>query len=197
MTSLAPPPPALERRVFFVNVMFAPQDLDQDERFPDRLPADLFEEAVLHLKAGDDPAAPSVIVINASLGDRNKPFTGRMSGWARVIDHLSHTYGLLFIISAGNHLDDLVTADMNTTVFEALDAAQKARTTLRASGAAMAHRRILAPAESINALTVGALHSDSVAQGVLPASTFDVWLDTGLCTISSGLGPAMGKRRET
>jgi hypothetical protein len=188
----APAMPPLERRVFFVNVMFAPQDLDQDERFPERLPADLFEEAVLRLKAGEDPAAPSVIVINASLGDRNKPFTGRMSGWARVVDHLSHTYGLLFIVSAGNHLDDLVTADMNTIAFEALDTAQKARTTLRASAATIAHRRILAPAESINALTVGALHSDSFPQGVLPASTFDVWLDTGLCTISSGLGPGMG-----
>jgi hypothetical protein len=188
----APAMPALERKVFFVNLMFAPQDLGQDERFPDRLPADLFEEAVLRMKAGEDPSAASVIVINASIGDRNKPFTGRMSGWARVVDHLSHTYGVLFIISAGNHLDDLVTADKNTIAFEALDAAQKARTTLRASGAAIAHRRILAPAESINSLTVGALHSDSFPQGVLPASTFDVWLDTGLCTISSGLGPGMG-----
>jgi hypothetical protein len=181
----------LERRVFFLNVMFAPQDLDQAERFPERLPADLFEEAVLRMKAGAEPTAPSVIVINVSLGDRNKPFTGRMSGWARVLDHLAHSYGLLFIVSAGNHLDDLVTADMTTAAFEALNPAQRARSALRASAAAMAHRRILAPAESMNALTVGALHSDSFAPGALPASTFDVWQDTGLCTISSGLGPGL------
>ena len=121
------PTMALDRRVFFLNVMFAPQDLDQPERFPDRLPADLFAEAVLRMKAGADPAAPSVIVINASLGDRNKPFTGRMSGWARVVDHLAHTYGLLFIVSAGNHLDDLVTPDMTSVAFEALDAGQRTR----------------------------------------------------------------------
>ena len=55
----------LERRVFFLNVMFAPQDLDQAERFPERLPADLFEEAVLRMKTGADATAPSVIVVNA------------------------------------------------------------------------------------------------------------------------------------
>jgi hypothetical protein len=60
------------------------------------------------------------------------------------------------------------------------------------SGAAIAHRRILAPAESINAVTVGALHSDNSPPRALPASTFDVWLDTGLCTVSSGLGPGVG-----
>jgi hypothetical protein len=135
--------------------------------------------------------APSVIVINASLGDRNKPFTGRMSGWARVVDHLAHAYGLLFIVSAGNHLEDLVTPDMTTAAFEALEAGQRTRSALRASAAAMGHRRILAPAESMNALTVGALHSDSFAPGALPASTFDVWHETGLCTISSGLGPGL------
>jgi hypothetical protein len=187
----SPPMPPLHRRVFFVNVMFAPQDLDQDERFPDRMPADLFHEAVLRLKTGDDPAAPSVIVINASLGDRNKPFAGQMSGWARVVDYLSHAYGLLFVISAGNYLDDLFTPDVTTVAFEGQDADKKARTALRASGAAIAHRRILAPAESMNAVTVGALHSDNIPPGTLPASTFDVWLGTGLCTISSGLGPGL------
>jgi Subtilase family len=66
------------------------------------------------------------------------------------------------------------------------------RTALRASGAAIAHRRILAPAESMNAVTVGALHSDNFAPGALPASTFDIWLNTGLCTVSSALGPGIG-----
>lgn len=186
------PIPELDRQVFFVNVMFAPQGAGADERFPDRLPADLFHEAVVRLKDGDNPAAPSVIVINASLGDHNKPFTGRMSGWARVIDYLAHAYGLLFVISAGNHLDDLITTDMSSTAFEGLDAPEKARAALRSSGSAIAHRRILAPAESVNALTVGALHADNMPVGALPASTFDVWLDTGLCTVSSGLGPGVG-----
>src|SRR5262249_44927145 len=37
-----------------------------------------------------------------------------------------------------------------------------------------------------------ALHADSIAPGALPAWTFDVWRDTGLCTVSSGLGPGIG-----
>jgi hypothetical protein len=184
--------PTLSRRVFFVNILFAPPGPDQDERFPDRLPADLFHEAVLRLKTGQDPTAPNVIVINASLGDRNKPFTGRMSGWARVVDYLSYTYGLLFVISSGNHFDDLITEDMSTADFESQNHDERARTALRASGAQVAHRRILAPAESMNSVTVGALHSDNIAPRNLPASTFDVWHETGLCTVSSGLGPGMG-----
>ena len=188
----APQITSLERRVFFVNVMFAPPIPDQDERFPDRLPADLFHEAVIRLKEGDDAAAPSVIVVSASLGDRNKPFSRRMSGWARVVDYLSYVYGLLFLISCGNHLDDLISEDMTTVQFEALDSEEKAKSALRASAAGIADRRILAPGESINALTVGALHLDNFPAGPLPASTFDVWRDTGLCTVSSALGPGPG-----
>ena len=73
--------------------------------------------------------------------------------------------------------------------FEALAAPEKARTALRASGQTIASRRILAPAESINALTVGGLHGDLHPVQAPPASTFDVWADTGLCNVSSALGP--------
>ena len=148
--------------------MFAPlRHLGQDERFPNRLPADLFQEAVLRLKAGQNAVAPGVIVINASLGDRNKPFTGRMSGRARVIDYLSYTYGLLFVISAGNHLDDLITADMNTVSFEALDSAQKAKVALRASAAVVAQLGgILAPAEIYERGNCGAPCTATVSRRV-------------------------------
>jgi len=185
-----PPLPTLERRIFFVNIMFAPGGIDQGERFPNRLPADLFHEAIVRMKDGQNPTAPGVIVVNASVGDRNKPFYGHMSGWARVLDYLAYRYGILFIISAGNQLDDLTTEGVNTIAFEALEAGEKARTALRASAAVMAKRRILAPAESMNAVTVGALHNDHApVVAPLPASTFDVWHETGMCSISSGLGP--------
>lgn len=181
----------LSRTVYFINVMYAPSD-GGPERFPNRLPADIFEEAVLRMKAGSEPTAPAVIIINASLGDKNKPFSGRMSGWARVVDYLSYRYGLLFVISAGNHLDDLECEDVNTTGFEALNADERARLALRLSASAMATRRVLAPAEAMNALTVGALHHDEVPASASPSMTFDVWLNTGMCTISSGLGPGYG-----
>ncbi|WP_395943320.1 S8 family peptidase [Brevundimonas sp.] len=186
------PGPPLERRVHFVNLMYAPAPIDDPERFPDRLPADLFHEAVARMKTGPGATAPHVIVINASLGDINKPFAGRMSGWARVIDYLSYAYGVLFIISAGNHTSDLETADLDIIAFEDLAPGERAKVALRASGSAMAYRRVLAPAESMNALTVGALHGDGGPAPPAAAFTFDVWADTGLCTVSSALGPGHG-----
>lgn len=186
------PRPPLERRVHFVNLMYAPAPIDDPERFPDRLPADLFHMAVARMKTGPDATAPHVIVINASLGDSNKPFAGRMSGWARVIDYLSYTYGVLFVISAGNHGADLETPDIDIVAFEDLPPGDRAKVALRASGSAMAYRRVLAPAEAMNALTVGALHADDGPPLVPSALTFDVWADTGLCTVSSALGPGHG-----
>lgn len=189
----APWPRGLERPVHFVNMMYATPEANQPERFPDRLPADMFEQAIVGMQEGDTPSARHVLIVNASLGDKNKPFAGRMSGWARVVDYLASKYGILFVISAGNHIDSLDTPNMTATQFEDLATAEKTRVALQASASQIAVRRILAPAEAINAITVGALHSDNFTlDRPLPASIFDVWADTGLCTVSSGLGPGFG-----
>ena len=183
----------LERPVYFVNMLYATADLEHPERFPDRLPADMFEAALVRMREGQNPIAPHVITINASLGDPNKPFYGRMSGWARVVDYLASKYGVLFIISAGNHHGLLETEGMTANAFEALPVDQRARVALRASASKIARRRILAPAEAMNAITVGALHADGYAYPhPLPPDYFDVWANTGLCTVSSGLGPGYG-----
>jgi hypothetical protein len=183
----------LRRLVHFVNVMYAPGGLNDQERFPDKLPADIFHEALLRMKEGANATAPSVIVINASLGDENKPFHGRISGWARVVDYLSHRYGVLFVISAGNHRSALETEDMGVIGFEACNDSEKALVALRAAAKQLHTRRILAPAESINGLTVGAHHSDHFPPVAhLPANTFDVWKNTGMSTVCSGLGPGFG-----
>ncbi|MGN6496892.1 MAG: S8 family peptidase [Tsuneonella sp.] len=183
----------LERPVHFVNMLYATADPDHPERFPDLLPADMFEQALVRMREGDAPTAPHVIIINASLGDPNKPFANRISGWARVVDYLANKYGVLFIVSAGNHTSWLETQNMTSGEFEALSGEQKLRVALRASASQIAARRILAPAESLNAITVGALHADHFEYPhQLPAGTLDVWEDSGLCTVSSGLGPGYG-----
>jgi hypothetical protein len=180
----------LDRPVYFVNMLFDAADGSNVERFPDRLPADLFQQALVHMREGASPAAPHVLIINASLGDANKPFSGRMSGWARVVDYLASRYGVLFVISAGNHMGAYETQNMTAMQFEDLPGEQKMRVALQASASQIALRRILAPAEAMNAVTVGALHADHhVHPHALPSSTFDVWADSGLCTVSSGLGP--------
>jgi Subtilase family len=144
------------------------------------------------MKQGQSATSPGVIIVNVSLGDRNKPFVGRMSGWARVIDYLSNHYGVLFVISAGNHFADLDSNGIGSIEFENMDAAGRARLALVASKNTMASRRVLAPAESMNALTVGSLHSDSHPPSALPTAVFDVWANTGLCNVSSALGPGHG-----
>ncbi|MGI2036190.1 S8 family peptidase [Rhizobium panacihumi] len=179
-----------ERPVYFVGMMYDAADGTNIERFPDRLPADLFEQALVHMRDGPSPAAPHVLIVNASLGDANKPFSGRMSGWSRVVDYLASRYGVLFVISAGNHMGVYETENMSAMQFEDLPGDEKMRVTLRASASQIALRRILAPAEAMNAITVGALHADHYQHPhPLPASTFDVWAESGLCTVSSGLGP--------
>ena len=85
-----------------------------------------------------------------------------------------------------------MTPDVTTAQFEDFNDVDRAKAALRASGAAIGERRILAPAESVNAITVGALHDDAIAHGPLPALVFDVWRETGLCTISSAVGPGIG-----
>ncbi|MFT3723897.1 MAG: S8 family peptidase [Hyphomonadaceae bacterium] len=188
-----PLPAPLRRRVHFINVMYATGGPDDHERFPDRLPADIFQEALVRMKEGANATAPSVVVINASLGDANKPFQGRISGWARVVDYLAHRYGVLFIISAGNHNSALETPNMNVIAFEACNDADKAAVALRAMSQQLHSRRILAPAESINALTVGAHHSDHFPPVAhLGPMVFDVWKNTGMSNVGSGLGPGFG-----
>jgi hypothetical protein len=187
------PMPPTDRRVYFVNVMYAPGGPDNQERFPDKLPADLFHEAIVRMKDGPEASAPDVILVNVSLGDKNKPFAGQLSGWARVVDYLAFRYGLLVVISAGNHFHPLEATDIDTATFEALSAPEKAKAALRLSGLSMASRRLLAPSEAINALTVGGLHGDAHPMPpALPAWIFDVWADTGLCNVSSALGPGYG-----
>ena len=45
------PEPALDRPIYFVNVMYAPGGMGQIERFPNKLPGDLFHEAIVRTKA--------------------------------------------------------------------------------------------------------------------------------------------------
>src|SRR5712672_1642454 len=68
-----------------------------------RLIVDLIYQAVLAMRQGDEPTAPNVIIINLSLGNPRKPFYTRLSAWARLVDRLSHQFGILFLVSAGNY----------------------------------------------------------------------------------------------
>jgi hypothetical protein len=109
---------------------------------------------------GDPPAAPSVRVINLSVCDRALAFDRRLSPVARLLDWLSWEYGVLFVVSAGNHPYGLELLAL-PSVLDALPADELQAATIEAMLEQSHLRRILSPAESINALTVAASHSDA------------------------------------
>jgi len=134
----------------------------------DRLLLDLVHRAVRRIFDGEGgrPAeAPTVRVINLSVGDPWRVFDRELSPWAKLLDWLAWRYRVLFVVSAGNCADDLVLATGRDTLRRLPDEDRKkvAFDSLVSTGPT---RRLLSPAEGLNVLTVGATHSDN---SVLPA----------------------------
>ncbi|WP_295579939.1 S8 family peptidase [uncultured Lamprocystis sp.] len=114
--------------------------------------------------------APEVRIINLSVGDPSRLFFHGLSPWARLLDWLSYKYGVLFIVSAGNHATALDLDIPKGADWSNADAETREAAILRTIKVNARHRRILSPAESINALTVGASHADACPQG--PRKTY-------------------------
>ena len=104
--------------------------------------------------------APGVCVINLSIGDPARPFIHTPSPWARLLDWLSWKYRVLFCVSAGNYQDDIDIC-LSVPDFQALTKDQQIEHVLKCIQDQLSGRRILSPAESINAISVGATHSDN------------------------------------
>jgi len=134
------------------------------ETFPEsELAVDLIHRAVRRMFEADGttPAqAPSVKVINLSLGDVSQPFDRQLSPWARLLDWLAFKYKVLFIVSAGNPGSE-ITIPVPPASIAGMSNDDLRSHTLRSMAQQRVQRRLLAPAESINALTVGALHAQA------------------------------------
>ena len=148
------------------------------------------------MKVGDNegkPTAPDVFIVNLSIGDRNRPFSGPMSPWGRLLDYLADRFGILFLVSAGNIKTPLTVEGFSTSMaFE--DAAPEHRedAILRALKRDQALRTLLSPAESLNAVTVGAWHEDDEAE-INVADVFVPFATEPGPNISSALG--LGHRK--
>lgn len=143
-----------------------------------RLWLDVIHQAIRRIVASDvpnGPVAPSVKIINLSVGDPGRPFLNEPSPLARLLDWLSWKHQVLIIVSAGNHGADLPPECDD-------DAAL-----LRHVFASTSHRRLLSPAEAVNVLTVGALNSDS-AKVPIPANATAIPSLPDLPAAYSGLG---------
>ena len=152
----------------------------------DVLLIDLIHRAVKRICEGEGPGtaavAPSVRVINLSIGDEARLFEREMSPWARLLDWLSFRYAVLFIVSAGN---DARVLSLNTPSanLAGLTAEQRSGLAFTAMTAESTERRLLAPAEALNVLTVGALHADQANRPVVPGR-FDLFAAGGLSPLS-------------
>ena len=163
---------------------------------PDRLLVDTIYHAVRRIKEGDgtsSPAAPDVFLINFSIGDPNRPFSGPMSPCAKLLDYLAEYYGILFLVSAGNIRMPLPIDDFsNWTSFEEAAPEARERAVLQALSKYKQNRTLLSPAEAMNVVTVGALHCDSLGTS-RGAFVVNPYVDGELPNISSALG--LGHRK--
>lgn len=157
---------------------------DRETVLPNRLLVDLIHRAFRRMFDADGsapPQAPSVRVVNLSIGDPIQMFIRRITPLAKLLDWLAHRYNVVILVSAGNH-------DIDVTVPASVIADPEAlrRSVANAMYERARHRRILSPAEAINVLTVGALHLDAAA-----TPTSDTVLDaagTGMPALYSPVG---------
>lgn len=154
----------LGRRLYCIPVMQPDhQTINHDEHMPDNV----FFEDRIHVAvrrmfeggAGLPAQAPLVKVINLSIGDTTREFIHTPSPWARLLDWLSYRYRVLFCVSAGNYAEQ-VDLGFNQQQWAALSEEERIKATLTAISNSLSSRRLLSPAESMNAVTVGAAHSD-------------------------------------
>jgi hypothetical protein len=154
-------------RPVYVRPIMRPNPLDfrtpRIESMPEgQLAVDLLHSAVRRIyegEGGERAVAPSVRVLNLSIGNASLPLEGIMSPFARMVDWLSWKYKVLFMVSAGNDLNSL-RLDVANVDIPRLDIDGLASAVSRAVHARAHLSRILSPSESVNALTVGSLHDD-------------------------------------
>lgn len=189
------PEPPVRRRLYVRPVMYPqPDGFDgvREVMPPDRLGIDLIWHAFIRMfdgEGGEDPTAPTVRIVNLSLGDAKRRFAGVMSPWARLIDHLAWRYNVLILVSAGNITERMPLEDVDQWAeFENANADDRQATLLRAVLRQRANRRLLAPSEAINALTVGAAHNDNFASNGQGAMAVDPYASPVLPNMSSALG---------
>lgn len=126
----------------------------------DRLFVDMVHVALTRAFLGDEPLAPDAFIVSFSIGVRRSHFAGRISSLARLLDWWADHQGVLFTVSAGNVTEDLVIPNITSIEFEDSDQGRQFDLIKDAMHNARHSRTILAPAEAVNVVTVGAVSED-------------------------------------
>ena len=164
-----PTPLRKSPRRLYVRPIIQPDITQVEQLAGEHIPADesaidLIRRSFIRMFEGDDgesPVAPTVRIVNISLGDKARPFGTLLSPWAKLMDHLAWKYKVLIIISAGNIVDQMSLKNVdNWSDISSMLPTNLEDLILGTILQNRADRRLLAPSESINCLTVGASHSD-------------------------------------
>jgi hypothetical protein len=183
------------KRPVYVHPILEPHSFfaDREVFTEDALFIDVLHRA-LHrvLDQGEETAGTTVDVriVNLSVGDAAKVFIRRMSPQARLVDWFSHRYNVLIVVSAGNQSGADISLDVPPAATG--DGGDLHAEVLRLLRSTERRRRLMAPAEAINAITVGAAHSDAGVTRVLPDHLTDP-LPEGMPATYSSMG--FGYRR--
>jgi len=136
---------------------------------------DLIERSVRRMFEGTDnegAVARTIKVINISIADSAKMFFNQLSSCAKLLDWLSYKYQVLFCVSAGNISTDI---DLQKSIDELRSLSKDALIshTMLKNNDDICNRKILSPADSINAITLGSIHADK-STAVNIGNRFDI-----------------------
>lgn len=180
----------LQCRIVAIPVLAASADGTREVTPEGRLPIGVIYRALRAIVDADpeeDPELANVVVVNHSICDDYAPFVRRASPWATLLDHFSHAHRLLFVVSAGNVFSAFPLPDYpNSAAFRDEPPDVQEAYLLAAIEQAKGTRGLLSPAESINALTIGAVHADAA-----PATTGaepDPYPNHAMTNLASALG---------
>ncbi len=156
----------LDHRIYFRPVL-KPREIEPDkynEEFPsDCLIVDKIHSAVIRLfenQNEQEAVAPTVRIINLSLGDPARQLGSIMSPFAKLLDYLAYKYSVLFIVSAGNHPETIKFLDCSFIEFKSKSLIERSEEYFKHISANQRNVKVLSPAENINGLTVGAIYDD-------------------------------------
>jgi hypothetical protein len=149
----------------YVRPIMKPREISQDavnEFIPDDvLLVDKVHTAVRRLfEPRGGQVASTVRIINFSIGIDVRLFYNLVSPLAKLLDWLSFKYRVLFIISAGNNIEDME-LERPFDIFAGYSLDDKDKIIIKSLEKRIRNQRLLSPAESMNSLTVGALFADN------------------------------------
>ena len=186
----APDTKPLSRPLAVLPVLVSPGGGHKETTPKGKLPIGVVYRAlnvIVRATAKTNPELRRVIVINHSICDVYAPFVRRSSPWAALLDYFSHRHHLLFVVSAGNVFSPFPVDFYKTmAAYHAAPENEREAAVLTAIEQAKGLRSIYSPAESINALTIGAVHSDHATPG--KGAPPDPYPNFPMSSLVSGLG---------